>query len=151
MIDLGVLKQLREQTDASVGACKNALEKADGDIKRAVEYLREEGNRIAEKKAARLTGIGIVEAYVHTTQHVGALLEIRSETDFVARNPEFKKLAHDIAMHITASAPESVLMLLDQPFIKDESKTVRALLTEAVARFGENIQITQFSRFEIEK
>ena len=149
MIDLDTLKQLRDQTDASIGACKNALEKAGGDIKKAAEFLREEGNKIAEKKAARLTGIGIVEAYVHTTQRVGALLEIRSETDFVARNPEFKKLAHDIAMHITAAAPKTVPMLLEQPFIKDESKTVGALITEQIARFGENIQVTQFSRFEI--
>ena len=149
MVDVAILKQLREQTDASVGACKTALEKANGDLERAVVFLREEGNKIAEKKAQRETGIGIVEAYVHTTQRVGALLEIRSETDFVARNPEFKKLAHDIVMHITALAPESVPMLLEQPFIKDESKTVGALLTEAIMRFGENIQITRFSRFEI--
>lgn len=149
MVNLDIVKQLREQTDASIGACKVALEKAGGDIKRAVEFLREEGNKVAEKKAARMTGIGLVEAYVHTNQRMGALLEIRSETDFVARNPEFKKLAHEIAMHITASAPENVPMLLEQPFIKDESKTVGALLTEAISRFGENIQVTQFSRFEV--
>lgn len=149
MIDLEILKQLREKTDASISACKMALEKANGDIQRAVEFLREEGNKIAEKKASRLTGIGLVEAYVHTNQRVGALLEIRSETDFVARNPEFKKLAHEIAMHIAASSPETVSLLLEQPFIKDESKTVGALLTEAISRFGENIQITQFSRFEV--
>ncbi len=149
MVDLETLKQLREKTDASIGACKVALEKANGDIKHAVEFLREEGNKIAEKKSSRLTGIGLVEAYVHTNQRVGALLEIRSETDFVARNPEFKKLAHEIAMHIAASSPETVTMLLEQPFIKDESKTVGALLTEAISRFGENIQITQFSRFEV--
>ncbi|OGZ53546.1 MAG: elongation factor Ts [Candidatus Ryanbacteria bacterium RIFCSPLOWO2_02_FULL_45_11c] len=149
MVDLETLKQLREKTDASIGACKVALEKANGDIKHAVEFLREEGNKIAEKKSSRLTGIGLVEAYVHTNQRVGALLEIRSETDFVARNPEFKKLAHEIAMHIAASSPETVPMLLEQPFIKDESKTVGALLTEAISRFGENIQITQFSRFEV--
>lgn len=149
MVDFSILKQLRELTDASITACKNALEKANGDIQRAGEFLREEGSKIAQKKASRATGIGIVEAYVHTTKRVGALLEIRSETDFVARNPEFQKLAHDIAMHITALAPETVSQLLEQPFIKDESKTVGSLLTEAIARFGENIQITQFSRFEI--
>ncbi|OGZ46842.1 MAG: elongation factor Ts [Candidatus Ryanbacteria bacterium RIFCSPHIGHO2_02_FULL_45_13b] len=149
MINLDILKQLREQTDASIGACKTALEKAGGDIKRAIEFLREEGSKVAEKKSTRLTGIGIVEAYVHTTQQVGTLLEIRSETDFVARNPEFKKLAHDIAMHITASAPETVPLLLEQPFIKDESKTVGDLLTESISRFGENIQITRFNRFEV--
>jgi len=148
MVDLDVLKQLREQTDASVGACKVALEKADGDTKRAMQFLREEGNKVAEKKASRMTGIGIVETYVHTNQRIGALLEIRSETDFVARNPEFKKLAHDIAMHIAASAPETVSMLLEQPFVKDESKTVGELLTESISRFGENIQVTRFSRFE---
>lgn len=149
MVDLSLLKQLREETDASVSACKDALTRANGDMKRAAELLREEGSKIAQKKAARATGIGIVEAYIHTTQRVGALLEIRSETDFVARNPDFQKLAHDIAMHITASAPETVPQLLLQPFIKDESKTVGDLLTEAIARFGENIQISQFSRFEI--
>ena len=149
MVDLDTLKQLREQTDASVGACKMALEKADGDIQRAMQFLREEGNKIAEKKSARMTGIGMVETYVHTNQRIGALLEIRSETDFVARNPEFKKLAHDIAMHIAASAPETVPMLLEQPFVKDESKTVGDLLTESISRFGENIQVTRFSRFEV--
>lgn len=149
MINLDILKELREQTDASIGACKTALEKAEGDIKRALAFLREEGSKIAEKKSTRATGIGLVEAYVHTNQRMGALLEIRSETDFVARNPEFKKLAHDIAMHITASAPETVPMLLEQAFIKDESKTVGTLLTESISRFGENIQITRFSRFEV--
>ncbi|OGZ43716.1 MAG: elongation factor Ts [Candidatus Ryanbacteria bacterium RIFCSPHIGHO2_01_FULL_45_22] len=149
MINLDILKELREQTDASIGACKTALEKADGNITRAMAFLREEGSKVAKKKSTRHTGIGLVEAYVHTNQRMGALLEIRSETDFVARNPEFKKLAHDIAMHITASAPENVPMLLEQPFIKDESKTVGALITESISRFGENIQITQFSRFEV--
>ena len=149
MVDLSVLKQLRERTDASIAACKTALEGTGGDINRAVEFLREEGNRIAEKKSARTTGIGIVESYIHTTQRVGALLEIRSETDFVARNPEFQKLAHEIAMHITASNPETVADLLVQPFIKDESKTIQDIVNESVARFGENIQIARFSRFEI--
>lgn len=149
MIDFSTVKQLRERTDASMSACKNALEKAGGDMDKAMVFLREEGNKVAEKKAARQTGIGIVEAYVHTTQRIGALLEIRSETDFVARNQEFQKLAHDIAMHIAALSPQSIPQLLGQPFIKDESKTIDDLLKEAIARFGENIQIAQFSRFEI--
>lgn len=149
MVDLAIVKQLRERTDASMSVCKNALEKADGDMDKAMAFLREEGNKVAEKKAARQTGIGIIEAYVHTTQRIGALLEIRSETDFVARNQEFQKLAHDIAMHIAALNPESIPQLLGQPFIKDESKTIGDLLKEAIARFGENIQIAQFSRFEI--
>ena len=149
MVDFSTVKQLRKHSDASMSACKNALEKADGDMDKAMIFLREEGNKVAQKKAARQTGIGIIEAYVHTTQRIGALLEIRSETDFVARNPEFQKLAHDIAMHIAALSPESISQLLEQPFIKDESKTIDDLLKEAIARFGENIQIAQFSRFEI--
>lgn len=149
MVDLTTLKQLRERTDASLGSCKEALEKADGDIDSAAKILREEGNKIAEKKATRQTGSGLVESYVHTTQCVGALLEIRSETDFVARNPEFQKLAHDIVMHITASNPETVTELLGQPFIRDESKTIQDVMNESIARFGENIQVARFSRFEI--
>lgn len=149
MVDLETLKQLRERTDASMGACKTALEKANGDINKAAELLKEEGSRVAEKKASRETGIGIIEAYVHATQKIGVMLEIRSETDFVARNPDFKALAHDIAMHIAAADPEDTAALMEQPFVKDEKKTVGALITEAIARFGENIQIARFSRFQI--
>ncbi len=148
-VEVSVLKQLRERTDASVGACKDALEKAQGDIDKAAELLRSEGSRIAEKKSARETGIGIVEAYVHTTQRLGALLELRSETDFVARNAEFQKLAHNIAMHVTAAGPQNVEELLAQPYIRDESKTIQDVVNESIARFGENIQIARFSRFEI--
>lgn len=149
MVDVETLKQLRERTDASISACKNALEKANGDINQAVVFLKEEGSRVAEKKASRETGIGIIEAYVHSTQKVGTILEIRSETDFVARNPDFKALAHDIAMHIAAADPADVPALLAQPFIKDEKRTVGDLVTEAIARFGENIQVSRFSRFQI--
>jgi elongation factor Ts len=108
MIDFGMLKQLRDATDASVGVCKDALEKAGGDMKRAMEFLREEEGKIAEKKSTRLTGIGIVEAYVHTTQRVGDLLEIRSETDFVARNQQFREFVRNVAMHVAATNPVSV-------------------------------------------
>ena len=149
MADLTLIKQLRERTDAPMSACKDALEKAEGDMNRAAEILQQEGNRIAEKKAARQTGIGIVEAYVHTTQRVGALLELRSETDFVARNAEFQKLAHNIAMHITAANPQDIEELFTQPYIRDEKKTIQDIVNESIARFGENIQIANFSRFEI--
>lgn len=149
MVDLETLKQLRERTDASMGACKTALEKANGDINKAAELLKEEGSRVAEKKSSRETGIGIIEAYVHATQKIGVILEIRSETDFVARNPDFKALAHDIALHIAAADPADTTALMEQQFIKDEKKTVGGLITEAIARFGENIQIARFSRFQI--
>jgi len=129
--------------------CKRALEKAEGNLEKALELLKEEGVRIANKKAERATGIGIVEAYVHGNQKIGVLLELRSETDFVARNLQFKELAHDIAMHIAAAGPESVEGLMRQPFIKDESKSVGELVAGAIARFGENITIARFTRFQI--
>ena len=147
MID--AIKQLREETGASIGEIRSALAESNGDSAKARELLREKLGAIAEKKSSREVTAGIVDAYVHSNGRMGVLVELLCETDFVARNPEFKKLAHDIVMHITALAPESVPMLLEQPFIKDESKTVGALLTEAIMRFGENIQITRFSRFEI--
>lgn len=149
MDTITVLKELRERTDASLGACKEALEKAGGDLAKALAFLREEGGRIAQKRSTRETGSGVVEAYIHVTRKVGALLEMRSETDFVSRHADFQSLAHDIAMHIAASNPADVSALLAQPFIKDESKTVGDLMTEAIARFGENIQIPRFSRFEL--
>lgn len=149
MISADLIKKLRDITDASMLACKSALEKAEGNLDRAVTFLKEEGAKIAEKKSERVTGIGIVEAYVHGNQKVGVLVELRSETDFVARNPQFRELAHDIAMHIAATDPDSPETLLQQPFIKDESRTVGELVTEAIARFGENITIGRFSRFQI--
>lgn len=149
MIDVELLRTLRARTDASVALCKSALEKANGDIEHAARILQEEGSRVAEKKSVRSTGAGIVDAYVHATRHMGALLEIHTETDFVARNPEFQTLAHDIAMHIAAASPRDTDELLSQPFIKDEAKTIQDLLNEAIARFGENIQIGGFSRLEV--
>jgi elongation factor Ts len=149
MVTSDQIRELREQTDVSIMACKRALEAANGDMTRAIELLKEEGARIASKKAERSTAIGIVEAYVHGNQKIGVLLELRSETDFVARNPDFKSLAHEVAMHIAAASPETVEDLVGQPFIKDERKTVGTLVQEAIARFGENITIARFSRFQI--
>lgn len=149
MITPDQVKSLREKTDASIMACKRALESADGDMAKALKLLEEEGVKIANKKADRSTAIGLVEAYVHTNQRVAALVELKCETDFVARNPEFKMLAHDIAMHVVAASPESPEGLLEQPFIKNESKTIGELITDAIARFGENITLGRFVRFEI--
>jgi elongation factor Ts len=149
MVDVQTLKDLRDRTDAPINRCKEALEKAGGDIEQAIVVLREEGTKVADKKSSRETGVGIVEAYIHGTGRIGVLLEIRSETDFVARNPDFKQLAHDVAMHIAASNPATPEEMVEQPFVKDESKTVGALITEAIARFGENIQVTRFTRFDI--
>ena len=149
MIDAKLVKELRDKTDASILACKKALEKADGDMTKAVEFLKEDGARMAEKKAERVTAAGLVEAYIHGTQKVGSLVELKSETDFVSRNPEFKHLAHEIAMHIAAANPDTLETLLGQGFIKDESKTILDLIQESIAKFGEKIEVTRFSRFEL--
>lgn len=150
MVNAETIKKIREETGASVMACKRALEEANGNETKAREVLKREVKIIAEEKGGRQTGASLIEAYVHANQQIGVLVELRAETDFVARNPAFKTLAHDLAMHIAASAPEDVSSLLRQPFIKDESKTIGDLIEETIAKFGENIQIYRFSRFVTE-
>lgn len=149
MSELDSIKQLREETGISVMACKRALRESNGDIAKAKERLRKESDSIAFKKTDRMTNAGIIDSYIHSNKKVGVLLELRSETDFVARNPAFGMLAHDIAMHIAASAPESLADLLSQPFIKDMHITVEQLMNNAMQKFGEHIQIARFDRFAL--
>lgn len=108
MVSLEDIKKLREMTQASMIDCRNALEEAEGDFEKAREVLQKRGAALAEKKAARNAKEGIVEAYIHTNRKVGVLVELRCETDFVAKNEEFKTLAHEIAMHIAAMNPTYV-------------------------------------------
>ncbi|KKT61808.1 MAG: Elongation factor Ts [Candidatus Giovannonibacteria bacterium GW2011_GWA2_44_26] len=143
------IKQLRDKTGISVMACKRALEEAKGDFDKALAFLAERGAQIAEQKSERITKAGIVDAYVHSSKQIGVLLELRSETDFVAKNGEFQALAHDIAMHIAASRPQDIHELMIQPFVKNPEKSVADYLKEAVAKFGENIEVARFSRFNI--
>lgn len=105
MSDAQVIKALRERTGAGVMDCKKALAECGGDIEKAVEYLKIKGIAAAEKKAGREAREGIIEAYVHMNGRIGVLLELNCETDFVARNSEFKQLAHDLAMQIAAAKP----------------------------------------------
>jgi len=182
------LKELRLRTGAGIVDCRNALQQAGGDLEKAAEILRARGLASAEKKASRAAGEGLIEAYIHTGGKLAAMVEVNCETDFVARTDEFRRLARDLAMQVTASAPRYVsreeipaavveeqrrrvaedlagkpaaavegrlekwygeVALLDQPFIKDESRRVKDVITEAVARIGENIQIRRFARFRI--
>ena len=129
--------------------CKKALEEAGGDEKKAMEWLREKGIEVAEKKSSRGTGAGVIEAYIHSNGQVGVLVELKSETDFVARNAEFKVLAHDIAMHIAALDPEKVKDLLEQPFIKDAGMTISEYINSFIQKFGENIEVSRFERFSL--
>jgi elongation factor Ts len=99
------IKQLRDETGVSIAQCKQALVEANGDADKAREILREKGAASAAKKADRSLGAGAVAAYVHATGTVGALVELRSETDFVSKNEDFRKLAYEIAMHVAAMSP----------------------------------------------
>ena len=143
------IKDLREKTGGGIADVKKALEESGGDMARAFELLEKKLGSTAIKKATRVTSAGLVDAYIHSNGKVGALVEIFCETDFVARNPQFKELTHDIAMHIAAMEPADVGVLLGQPFIKDPKKSVGEYLNEAIGKFGENMKIGGFTRFEI--
>ncbi len=193
-ISASLVKELRERTNAGFMDCKTALKESNGDVDKAIEYLRVKGLATAQKKSHRQTNEGLVLSYIHPGSRIGVLLELNCETDFVARTDEFQHFARDIAMQIAATAPlgvgredipqdvlekeralyrtqaleqkkpEKVVekivdgkiekfyaesCLLDQPFIKDDTKTVLGLLNELIAKLGENIKIVRFARFQI--
>ena len=149
MVEIELIKQLREETDVSLAECKKALEEAGGDIEKAKEVLRKRGRELAEKKQDRETHEGLVEAYTHGNGKIGVLVELRCETDFVAKAEAFKGLAHEIALQISATNPETVEDLLSQEYIRDEGKKVADLVSDAVAKLGEKIVVSQFTRFQI--
>jgi elongation factor Ts len=148
MIQAGDVQKLREMTGAGIMDCKKALEEASGDFNKATELIKERGLAKAAKKADREASAGRIETYVHNDR-VGVMLELQCETDFVARADMFKELAHDIAMQIAAMSPESVDDLMEQAFIKDGGETIESVVTEAIAKLGENIKIGRFVRYEI--
>jgi elongation factor Ts len=148
-ISLDQLKKLREETQAGVLDCRKALEDAGGDFVKAKKLLVAQGIEKAAKKANRETGEGVIESYVHATGKVGVLVEIRSETDFVARNEEFKKLAHEVAIQVAAMNPKDVNALLAMPNIRDAGMTIDALVKQTIAKVGENITIVRFVRYEL--
>ena len=158
------VKELRELTNAGVMECKAALDEAGGDIAKATEILKERGLAQAEKRSERETSQGLVECYVHAGGRIGSMVEVNCETDFVARTDDFKELAHDLAMQVAATGPLSLteedlpedaegdpaeVCLMLQPFIKDAGRTVEELVKETIAKTGENIRVTRFSRFEL--
>ncbi len=163
-ISIEAVKELRNRTNVGIADCNKALLQAGGDIEKAIEFLKERGVAIAEKKKGAAVTEGVIEAYVHHTRHIGALVELNCETDFVARTEEFRKLARDLAMQIAASSPQfissedlppkteadpQVVCLLSQPFIKDPTRTVQDVIAETVAKVGENIKVGRFARFEL--
>jgi elongation factor Ts len=193
MITAELVKQLRERTGAGMMDCKKALTESNGDIDKAIEFLREKGLAAAAKKSGRIAAEGLVDAYIHGDGRIGVLVEVNIETDFAAANADFKQLVKDIAMQIAAAKPEYVrreevsaavlekemeilraqarnegkpekiiekmvegriekfykeVCLLDQPWIKDPDKTIQQLVTENIAKIGENINVRRFVRFE---
>jgi elongation factor Ts len=197
-ISMDLIKSLRDETGVAVMQCKKALEDAGGDMEKARMMLRKKSGEIAAKKSDRTLGSGVVAAYIHGNASVGAMVELSCETDFVAKNEEFKKLAYEIAMHIAASNPKyrveadiseadrekakaffeeevektmagkpaaikakalegkmdtyfAELVLVKQPFIKNPDVTIGDLIKGAVQKFGENTELSRFSRFAVGK
>ena len=188
------VKELRERTGAGMMDCKKALAATEGDMDKAIDFLREKGLAAAAKKAGRIAAEGLVESYIHGGGRIGVLVEVNCETDFVAKTDDFKNLVRDIAMHIAAAnpsylrreevptaelehekmvlseqarnegKPEKIIekmvsgriekyykevCLLEQPFVKDPDKTINDLITESIAKIGENISIRRFTRYQL--
>ena len=191
-VTAAMVKELREMTNLAMMECKTALVEADGDVDKAVEILRKRGAIKSAKRQDKEAAEGCIECYIHSNGQLAALVELRCETDFVARNDEFRRLAKDICMHVAAMDPqfldsssvddetlakekaifadqvqgkpenivEKILegklkdfykrtCLLDQPFVKDDKKTVRDLLAEQVHKMGENMYVARYRRFEL--
>jgi elongation factor Ts len=148
-VNIDLLKKLREETSSGVSDCRQALEDAGNDYNRAKALLLERGIEKAQKKASREAGDGLVEAYVHATGKIGALVELRCETDFVARTDDFKTLAHELALQITAMKPKTVEELMASTYIRDASLTIEQLVKKEIAKLGENIKIARFQRMEL--
>lgn len=148
MADLDKIQKLREVTGLGILDLKKALEESGGDEKKALTLLQKKGVAIAEKRADRKTSQGIVAAYAHGGR-IGSLVELNCETDFVAKTDDFKDLAKDLAMQVASMCPKDLEELLEQPFIKDPSKTIKDLVTEVIAKTGENVRIGKFSRVEL--
>lgn len=149
VVDITLLKRLREDTQVSVSDCRKALEETDNNYKKAKEWLGTHGLEKAAKKSERETKQGLIDSYIHQNGRVGVLLEISCETDFVARTEDFKKLSREVAMQVAAMQPKDVDVLLKQEYIRDPSKTIEVLVKETIAKLGENITVKRFERFEI--
>src|SRR3989338_9553132 len=165
------IKELREMTSCGVIECKKALEEAKGNLQKAKEILQKRGLEIAAKKSSRVAKEGRIESYIHLGSKIGVLLEVNCETDFVARNEDFCRFTKDVAMQIAASAPNYIKKedapvealkkasdqdvfirencLLEQPFIKDPSLTIKDCLNALIAKIGENIFISRFVRYKV--
>ena len=144
-----LVKKIRQETSLGIMEIKSAVEEAGGDEKKAKEILKEKGYKKAESKTERETHQGRVATYTHSTGKIGVMVELLCETDFVAKHEDFLALSKDVCLQIAAMNPENVEDLLKQEFIKDSSKTIEQMIKTLVAKFGENMKLTRFARFEI--
>ncbi len=193
-VTIDMIKELREKTGSGMMDCKKALTETNGDMDKAVAWLREKGIASADKKSSRIAAEGIVDAYIHAGGRVGVLIEVNIETDFAAKNEDFRRMVRDLAMQIAAmnpalgrkedvpadelekereivrnqalneGKPEKIVdkivegrlskfyednCLLEQAYVKDDSKTIGTLVKEMIATIGENITVRRFVRFEM--
>ena len=143
-----MVKELRERTNAGMMDCKKALLESDGDMDKAIDWLREKGLAQAAKKASRIAAEGVVAQYVTPCGCTGVIAEVNCETDFVAKTDNFMNFANNVAKHIAKANPADVDELMNQKFVDDESKTISDLVSEATVAIGEKISVRRFARFE---
>lgn len=173
-VSMDQVKELRERTGAGVLEAKKILEEVGGDMKQAIERMRERGLKVADKKKDRVANEGRIDVYIHAGNRLAAMVEVNCETDFVARNDEFIKLVKDIALHIAsnpdtkyvtkdqvpageaeaydAGTPEEYYektVLMQQPFVRNPSETIEDLVRNTIAKTGENIVVRRFTRYEV--
>jgi len=147
-VTAAMIKTLREATNAGMSACKNALVEADGDFDRAVEILREKGLAAAAKKAGRIASEGLVWAYITPDNSVGAVVEVNSETDFAARNEDFRSYVNKVITQVASSDAEDIPSFLLEKWIEEDTLSVNDVLTQKIAIIGERIDIRRFERFK---
>ena len=148
MVTASQVKDLREKTGAGMMDCKKVLTETDGDMEKAIELLRERGIAKAAKKSGRVAAEGLVEAYISEDGKTGAIVEVNAETDFVAKNEEFKAFVASVAKQVVEKDPKDLEDLLAQESIDEAGKTVKDVLTDKIAKIGENMNIRRFVRFE---
>jgi len=148
-IDPKDVQRLRSESGAGVMDCKRALEETGGDYAKALALIKERGIQSVAKKSEREAKEGLVASYIHSNGRIGALVELASETDFVSRGDNFRELAQEIAMQVAAMNPASIEELLEQPHIRDGSKTIKDLVTEVASSTKENVHVRRIQRFAL--
>ena len=147
-VTAAMVKELRERTSAGMMDCKKALMESDGDMEKAIEWLREKGLSQAAKKASRIAAEGVVAQYLNEDASIGAIVEVNCETDFVAKTDNFLNFANSVAKHVALANPADIDALLAQKYVDDASKTISDMISDATVAIGEKISVRRFERYE---